>query len=112
MLQRRTQGGRRRRIRREVKWTLGAVVAILVFEIFVLPRLGGVNQSLHLLSHINIGVALTGLVLEAACLVAWAMLTYAVLPPASCLADASCRSTCRPSQSATSCRAGLLSASP
>jgi uncharacterized protein (TIRG00374 family) len=81
MLRRRTQGGRHRRIRREVTWTVGAVVAILVFEIFVLPRLGGVNQSLHLLSHINIGVALTGLVLEAAALVAWAMLTYTVLPP-------------------------------
>jgi hypothetical protein len=50
-------------------------VAILVLEIFVLPRLGGVHQSLRLLSHINVWVALTGLVLEAGALVAWAMLT-------------------------------------
>lgn len=62
-------------------WTLSAVVTILVLEIFVLPRLGGIHQSIHLLSHINIWVALTGTVLEAAALVAWAMLTYTVLPP-------------------------------
>ena len=68
-------------MRREVKWALGGVVAILVFEIFVLPRLGGVHQSLRLLSHVNIWVALTGLVLEVVALVAWAMLTYTVLPP-------------------------------
>ncbi len=81
MLRSRTKRGRRRRLRREVKWTLSAVVVILILEIFVLPRLGGIHQSLHLLGHINIWVALTGIVLEAAALVAWGMLTYTVLPP-------------------------------
>ena len=81
MLRRRSEKSRRRRLRREVKWTASAVVAILVLEIFVLPRVGGVHQSLRLLSHINVWVALTGLVLEAGALVAWAMLTYTVLPP-------------------------------
>jgi len=56
-------------------------VVILVFEIFILPRLGGLNQSLHLLSQSNIWVALIGVVLEAAALAAWVMLTYTVLPP-------------------------------
>ena len=81
MLRRRSEKSRRRRLRRDVKWTVIAVVAILVLEIFVLPRLGGLHQSLRLLSHVNVWVALTGLVLEAAALVAWAMLTYTVLPP-------------------------------
>jgi len=67
-------------MRREVKWTLTAVVTILVVEVFVLPRLGGGRKSLHLLSHFNIAFALTGLVIEAAALVAFAQLTHAVLP--------------------------------
>ncbi len=67
-------------MRREVKWTLTAVVTILVIEVFVLPRLGGGRKSLALLSHFNITFALTGLVIEAAALVAYAQLTYTVLP--------------------------------
>ncbi|HXX90952.1 MAG TPA: lysylphosphatidylglycerol synthase transmembrane domain-containing protein [Acidimicrobiales bacterium] len=67
-------------MRREVKWTLTAIVAILVIEIFVLPRLGGGRKSLHLLSHVNFGVAFTALAIEAAALVAFAQLTYQVLP--------------------------------
>jgi uncharacterized protein (TIRG00374 family) len=68
-------------MRREVKWTLTAIVVILVLEVFLLPRLGGARRSLNLISHINIAVALTAVVIEAAALVAFAQLTYTVLPP-------------------------------
>jgi uncharacterized protein (TIRG00374 family) len=67
-------------MRREVKWSLMAFVVILVAEVFVLPRLGGGRKALHLLSQINLGVALTALAIEAAALVAFAQLTYQVLP--------------------------------
>jgi uncharacterized protein (TIRG00374 family) len=71
----------RRRLRREVKWTVSAVVVLLVVEFIVLPRLGGFRQSLNRVSHINIAYVIAGLVLEGAALAAYAQLTYAVLSP-------------------------------
>src|SRR5580704_11302202 len=71
----------RRRIRREVKWTITAVVVVLAVEFVVLPRLGGFRQSLNRVSHINIAYVIAGLLLEAAALAAYAQLTYTVLSP-------------------------------
>jgi len=50
----------RRRIRREVKWTISAVVAVLVVEFLVLPRLGGLGPALHRISNINIAYVIAG----------------------------------------------------
>jgi putative heme transporter len=71
----------RRRIRREVKWTITAVIVVLAVEFVVLPRLGGFRQSLNRVSHINIAYVIAGLLLEAAALAAYAQLTYTVLSP-------------------------------
>lgn len=70
----------RRRLRREVKWTLSAIVLVLVVEFLVLPRLGGIGPALRQVSRINVGYVLAGLGLEAASLLAYAQLTYTVLP--------------------------------
>ena len=71
----------RRRLRREVKWTITAVIVVLAVEFIVLPRLGGFRQSLNRVSHINIAYVIAGLILEAAALGAYAQLTYTVLSP-------------------------------
>jgi uncharacterized protein (TIRG00374 family) len=77
-----SEGGKtRRRLRREVKWTVTAVVVVLAVEFVVLPRLGGFRQSLNRVSHINIAYVIAGLLLEAAALAAYAQLTYTVLSP-------------------------------
>ena len=77
-----SHGGRsRRRLRREVKWTVTAVIVVLAVEFIVLPRLGGFRQSLNRVSHINIAYVIAGLILEAAALGAYAQLTYTVLSP-------------------------------
>jgi uncharacterized protein (TIRG00374 family) len=77
-----SQGAKpRRRLRREVKWTVTAVVVVLAVEFVVLPRLGGFRQSLNRVSHINIAYVIAGLLLEAAALAAYAQLTYTVLSP-------------------------------
>jgi hypothetical protein len=74
-------GKSRRRLRKEVKWTVTAVVVFLALEFFVLPRLGGFGQSLNRVSHINIAYVVAGLLLEGAALAAYAQLTYTVLSP-------------------------------
>jgi uncharacterized protein (TIRG00374 family) len=74
-------GRSRRRLRREVKWTVTAVIVVLAVEFIVLPRLGGFRQSLNRVSHINIAYVIAGLILEAAALGAYAQLTYTVLSP-------------------------------
>jgi len=71
----------RRRIRREVKWTISAVVAVLVVEFLVLPLLRSSHQALNRVSHINVAYVIVGLLLEAAALAAYAQLTYTVLSP-------------------------------
>lgn len=71
----------RRRVRREVRWTVSAIVLVLVVEFLVLPEVGGFRRSLHRVSQINVAWVLAGLVLEAAALVAYAQLTYTVLSP-------------------------------
>jgi uncharacterized protein (TIRG00374 family) len=72
---------RRRRLRKEVKWTLSAIILVLVVEIVVLPRLGGFSHALTQVAHINVGYVAVGVALEAAALIAYAQLTFTVLPP-------------------------------
>ena len=72
---------RRRRVRREVKWGVGAFVVVLLLEYLVLPELGGIGRSLHELDRVNVTYLMAGFALEAASLVAYAQLTRTVLPP-------------------------------
>ncbi len=71
---------RKRRLRKEIKWTLTAFGVVLALEYLVLPQLGGVRKSLHQVDHINLAYVVAGVVLEALALVAYAQLTYTVLP--------------------------------
>ena len=57
------------------------IVLALVAEYLVLPQIGGVGRSLHLLQRVNIGFVMLGVLLEVASLAAYAKLTKAVLPP-------------------------------
>lgn len=61
----------------------GALVILLalVAEYLVLPQIGGVRRSLHLLARVNIGFVVLGALLEVASLASYAELTRAVLPP-------------------------------
>lgn len=71
---------RHRRIRREVKWGVGAFVTVLLLEYLVLPELGGFGRSLHELDRVNVLYLVAGFALEAVSLVAYAQLTHTVLP--------------------------------
>lgn len=73
---RRSSGRTRRRLRR-----LAFVFALLlVVEYLVLPQVTGARQALHLLGRVNLWLVLLGVALEVGALVAYAMLTAAVLP--------------------------------
>jgi uncharacterized protein (TIRG00374 family) len=56
------------------------IVLALVVEYLVLPQIGGVGRSVHLLRRVNIGFVILGVVLEVASLAAYAQLTNTVLP--------------------------------
>ncbi len=57
------------------------IVLALVAEYLVLPQIGGIGRSLHLLGRVNLGFVLLGVLLEVASLASYAQLTTAVLPP-------------------------------
>jgi uncharacterized protein (TIRG00374 family) len=61
----------------------GALLILLALaaEYLVLPQIGGVGRSLHLLGRVNIAFVVVGVLLEAASLASYAELTRAVLPP-------------------------------
>src|SRR4051812_31039153 len=72
----RRQSPTRRRVRRVVMF----FALVLVVEYLVLPQLAGARKELHLLSRVNLGLLLLGLLLESGALVAYAFLTRSVLP--------------------------------
>lgn len=53
----------------------------LVVEYLVLPQIGGLAHSLHLLGRVNVGFVVLAVLLEVASLASYAKLTKAVLPP-------------------------------
>lgn len=57
-----------------------AFLLALVVEYLVLPQIAGARKALHLLGGVNIGLVVLGAALEAAALLAYAMLTRSVLP--------------------------------
>ena len=71
---------RRRRIPKQVRWTVSVFLVALVVEYLVVPQLGGVRQSLYRLGRVNVAYLILGVGLEFASLVAYAQLTHTVLP--------------------------------
>jgi uncharacterized protein (TIRG00374 family) len=76
----RRRAGSKSILSRSVRHAVTLLVLGLVIEYLVLPQLAGADKALHLLSQVNLGYAASGVVLEAAALLAYAQLTRAVLP--------------------------------
>lgn len=75
------QGAPRKRIPKQVRWTVSAFLVALVVEYLVLPQLTGARKSLYLLGKVNVAFLILGVGLEFAALLAYAQLTHTVLPP-------------------------------
>jgi hypothetical protein len=72
---------RRPRIRREVRWTIWAVLLIFVFEYLLIPELASARKSVKLLGEVNVWLLVLAVILEGCALAAYAQLTYTVLSP-------------------------------
>jgi hypothetical protein len=70
----------KRRLRSDVRWGITAFVVVLVAEYLVVPELAGARKSIAALRRVNVGYLVAGVLLEAAALTAYALLTRAVLP--------------------------------
>jgi uncharacterized protein (TIRG00374 family) len=68
-----------RRIPKPVRRLVGFVVAFVLLYFLVLPKLSQQKGRLNLLTHINLAYVAASLVLEAASLVAYALLTRSIL---------------------------------
>src|SRR3954453_6557621 len=66
--------------RRRISRAVMLFALALVIEYLVLPQLAGARKELHLLSQVNTGFLIAGVLLVAAALVAYACLTRAMLP--------------------------------
>jgi uncharacterized protein (TIRG00374 family) len=71
---------RKRRIPKQVRWTVSVFLVALVVEYLVVPTLAGARKSLHLLGRVNVALLILGVALEFASLLAYAELTHTVLP--------------------------------
>lgn len=69
----------RRRVPRSVKRVAGLLLAFLLIEYIVVPKLAAQKGHLDLLAHINFVFVAAGLALEAGSLLAYALLTRALL---------------------------------
>jgi uncharacterized protein (TIRG00374 family) len=69
----------KRRIPKPVRRLVGFVVAFVLLYFLVLPKLSQQKGRLNLLTHINLAYVAASLVLEAASLVAYALLTRSIL---------------------------------
>ncbi len=78
--QARPPGTKRRRVPKQVRWTVTALLVALVAEFLVLPQLEGARKSLYLLGKVNVALLIVGVGLEFAALLAYAQLTHTVLP--------------------------------
>lgn len=74
---------RKRRIPKQIRWTITVFAVALVIEYLVLPLLPGAKKSLHLLGRVNVGLLILGVALEFFSLLAYAQLTHTVLPSSS-----------------------------
>ncbi len=74
---------KRRRLPKQVRWTVTVFLIALVVEYLVLPQVPGARKSLHLLGQVNVWYLILGFLLEGGSLLAYAELTHTVLPPGS-----------------------------
>jgi uncharacterized protein (TIRG00374 family) len=70
----------KRRLRSDVRWGITGFVVVLVAEYLVIPELSGARKSIAALRRVNVAYLVAGVLLEAAALTAYALLTRAVLP--------------------------------
>jgi uncharacterized protein (TIRG00374 family) len=70
----------RRRLRRDVRWGITAFIVVLIAEYLVIPELAGARKSLSALRRVNVVCLIAGVLLEAASLLSYALLTRSVLP--------------------------------
>jgi uncharacterized protein (TIRG00374 family) len=68
------------RLPKTLRRLVSLLLVALVVEYLVLPQVAGARKSIHLVAHANLYLALLGLVLEVASLVAYAQLTLSLLP--------------------------------
>ena len=68
-------------IPRPLRRALLLFVLALIVEYLVIPELVGASKNLDLLARVNIGWMIAGLVLEAASLFCYALLSWVLLPP-------------------------------
>jgi uncharacterized protein (TIRG00374 family) len=68
---------------RAIRRTVGVLLFFLVVEYLVLPQIAGIRRSASLLAHVHLRHVVVGALLEAAAIVAYALLTRDVLPRAS-----------------------------
>jgi uncharacterized protein (TIRG00374 family) len=82
MLRRRQKSSPRRRLRKGIRWGVGAFVVLFLIAYLVPPVLGheGARRSLNLIGRVNVAYLLAGVVLEGAALAAYAQLTHTLLP--------------------------------
>ena len=66
---------RRPRIRREVRWTIWAVLLIFIFEYLLIPELASARKSVKLLGEVNVWLLVLAVILEGCALAAYAQLT-------------------------------------
>lgn len=71
---------RRFGIPKALRRILTVMVLAAITEYLVLPQVAGARKAVHLVTHANVTLALLGLVLEVASLLAYARLTRSLLP--------------------------------
>ncbi len=70
-----------RAARRPLRRIVIIFILVLIIEYLVIPELVGASKDLYLLGRVAVGWLIAGLVLEAASLFCYALLTRALLPP-------------------------------
>ena len=70
----------RLRVPKTLRRLLSILLVALVVEYLVIPQVAGARKSLHLLANANVWLALIGVGLEVASLLAYAQLTMSLLP--------------------------------
>lgn len=71
------------RVRKLVVRILMLLAVAFIVEYLVFPQIAGARKSLHLVSHVNLGLILLAVLLEAGSLTSYAQLTRACLPRGS-----------------------------
>ena len=68
------------RVPKTLRRLVTLLLVALIVEYLVIPQVAGARKSLHLIAHANLWLALLGVALEAASLLAYSQLTLSLLP--------------------------------